>query len=192
MLAFEPSTRERSYLLTHLRLNQCRNVNVESLALGRKAGKGELFVVEGMETGCNCLRPPRVSEPTYKVSVDVETLDNYLEHRGIERVDFVKIDVEGAELEVFKGATHLLKQRPRPIILAEIEDIRTEAWNHSAKEAVDYLRQHDFDWFRFEGDSLEPVEADRREFNENLVAFPRECDLPELAVHLRISAGTQC
>jgi FkbM family methyltransferase len=192
VLAFEPSARERNYLLTHLRLNRCRNVDVESLALGRKAGKEELFVVEGMETGCNCLRPPRVSEPTFKVPVDVETLDNYLEHRGIEHVDFVKIDVEGAELEVFKGATHLLKQRPRPIILAEIEDLRAGAWNHSAKETVDYLRQHDYDWFRFEGASLEPVKADRREFNENLVALPRECDPLDLGVHVRISAGAQC
>lgn len=192
VLAFEPSTRERNHLLTHLRLNRCKNVDVEPVALGRKVGSGELFVVDGMETGCNCLRPPSVSEPTFKVAVHVDTLDDYLERRRIERVDFIKIDVEGAELEVFKGATRLLNRRPRPIILAEIEDARTAAWNYPAKETVDYLRQYDYDWFRFEGAALHPLEARRRRFNENLVAVPTESDRPDLEVPAGIGTGTKC
>lgn len=191
VLAFEPSARERNNLLQHLRLNRCTNVDVESVALGGESGQGELYVVEGMETGCNCLRPPHVSEPTTKVSISIETLDGCLRRRGIEHADFIKIDVEGAELEVLKGATGLLKRPPRPIILAEVEDLRTAAWGYPAREIVDFLRQYDYRWFRVAEAGLQPVSDDYRSFNENLVAVPQERELLELAFLPKIYSGTQ-
>jgi len=182
VVAFEPSTRERKCLLKHLRLNRCKNVEVEAVALGCESGLGELFVVEGLETGCNCLRPPNVSEPTIRVSVPVDTLDDYLARRGINRADFIKIDVEGAELEVFKGATGLLIRQPRPVILAEVEDVRTAVWGHPAKAFVDFLRQYGYRWFRFSETGLQPVGEHCSQFNESLIAVPREREL-DLAFH---------
>ena len=187
VLAFEPSKRERNHLVTHLRLNRCENVEVEGVALGRDSGRGELYVVEGMETGCNCLRPPHISEPTTKESVRIETLDACLTRRGIQHADFIKIDVEGAELEVFKGATELLKRLPRPIILAEVQDLRTAPWGYPARELVEFLRQYDFCWFRFAESGLQPLEEGRANFNENLVAVPRERE--PLHVSFRLNTG---
>jgi len=174
VLAFEPSPRERNSLLTHLRLNRCRNVDVEGVALGSKSGRGELFIVQGRETGCNCLRPPNVPEPTIKVSIPIDTLDSCLQRRGIDHADFMKIDVEGAELEVLRGATGLLKGRLRPIILAEVQDLRTAAWGYPAKEIVDFLRQYDYRWFHLEKTGLRPMREYCGRFNENLVAIPTE------------------
>src|SRR5689334_11442562 len=87
VVAFEPSARERNHLLRHLRLNRCKNVQVEAVALGSRSGSGELFVVEGMQTGCNCLRPPNVAEPTTKIAVEIRTLDESLERLAIRQVD---------------------------------------------------------------------------------------------------------
>ncbi|HME11721.1 MAG TPA: FkbM family methyltransferase, partial [Candidatus Acidoferrum sp.] len=58
IFCFEPSTRERNALLQHLRLNRCKNVTVESLAVGSENTDAQLFVVEGVQTGCNSLRKP--------------------------------------------------------------------------------------------------------------------------------------
>src|SRR5712691_5679585 len=44
VVAFEPSPREREKLMWHLRLNRCRNVQVQSCALGSKQGEAELFL----------------------------------------------------------------------------------------------------------------------------------------------------
>jgi FkbM family methyltransferase len=191
VLAFEPSPRERKNLLKHLRLNRCRNVVVEAIALGGQSGLGELFVVEGMETGCNCLRPPDVSEPTTKISTSIETLDGFLAQRGIHRADFIKIDVEGAELEVLRGATTLLKRPPRPIILAEVQELRTAAWGYSAREIVDFLRPYDYRWFRLAEAGLQPLRDDCSRLNENLVAVPNEWALPDLAFDFPSCPGAQ-
>ena len=60
----------------------------------------------------NSLRAPNVEQPTSKLSVQVDALDTCLAEKKIERVDFVKMDVEGAEIEVLKGAIRLLENRP--------------------------------------------------------------------------------
>jgi FkbM family methyltransferase len=175
VLAFEPSLREREKLSRHLRLNRCRNVSVFDYALGSAEGLADLFLVEGTETGCNSLRPPNVSQPTRRLPVKVATLDACLRSMGIERVDFVKLDVEGAELDVLKGATQLLERRPRPMFMCEVQDIRTLPWGYPAKAIVDFLEHRDFQWFSIAGDHrLSVIPSEQAEFNGNYIAVPDE------------------
>ena len=175
VIAFEPSPREREKLFRHLRLNGCTNVQVESLALGGREGLAELFVVNGKETGCNSLRPPQVPQPTEVLEVPVGRLDSYLERQRVPGVDFIKMDVEGAELEVLRGAAELLGRRPRPVILCEVQDARTQPWGYAAKEIVEFLRGFGYRWFQPvpEG-GLRPLSAEQAEFDGNFVAVPEE------------------
>ena len=160
VIAFEPSPRERRRLVRHLRINGCSNVRVEALALAAKEEETTLFVVKGRETGLNSLRPPKADEPLETISVTVTTLDGYLEQKGIAAVDFIKMDVEGAELEVLKGATHLLSRPPRPVILSEVQDIRTESFGYRAKDILEFLHQRNFHWFKIRRDGkLLPLSA---------------------------------
>ena len=159
-------------MIKHLRFNGCKNVQVESVALGDVPGWSELFVVEDLETGCNCIRAPKVSQSTTRIPVFLETLDNSLSRRGIDRVDFIKLDVEGAELGVLKGAVRLLRRPDRPMILAEVEDLRTEIWGYAAREIVSFLRQYAYAWFRLTDKGLRPIEDDCGTWNENLLGIP--------------------
>ena len=175
VLAFEPSPRERRKLLRHLRLNRCTNVQVEVCALGSAQGESDLFVVVGHETGFNSLRPPDAPEPTQRVRVTVSTLDACLEREKMERVDFVKLDVEGGEMEVLKGAAGLLARRPRPLLLCEVQEIRTRPWGYAAREIIEFLRCRGYRWFAPQPEgSLLPVPADQVEFDGNFVAVPDE------------------
>ncbi len=98
VIAFEPSPRERRRLLRHISINGCSNVFVEPLALGDHAGEADLFLVEGRQDWCNSLCPPDVDERTCTVRVEVRPLDDVLRVLGVSRVDFIKLDVGGAEL----------------------------------------------------------------------------------------------
>ncbi len=69
VIAAEPSPRERKRLGRHVRFNNCKNVRIESAALGNKAGKSDFFLVEGYSDYCNSLRPPAVEEQTRKIQV---------------------------------------------------------------------------------------------------------------------------
>src|SRR6185436_4090439 len=50
----------------------------------------------------------------------ITTLDGYAASHGVARIDFMKVDVEGHELEVFKGASHTLSAADAPIVAFEI------------------------------------------------------------------------
>jgi FkbM family methyltransferase len=175
VLAFEPSPREMHRLKLHLRLNHSKNVETISSALGAVTGTDELHVVLGTESGCNSMRPPEVSQPTDLVPVAVERLDDVLKARGVERVDFIKIDVEGAELSVLQGARELLRRSPRPVILAEVQDIRTKAWGYGAGEILSCLSELGYQWFEAKPTGqMEEVSFDCQSYDGNFVAIPQE------------------
>lgn len=181
VLAIEPSPREMRALRLNLRINRCRNVCVDSRALGEAAGEAKLHIVIGRETGCNSLRKPG-SEPTKDIRVHVERLDRLLKDHRIERVDFVKLDVEGAELSVLKGASDLLRLFLRPVILAEVQDIRTKPWGYPAREIVRFLVDLGYDWFDILPDGrLEAMHGERELYHGNFVAIPVE--------HVKFLAG---
>lgn len=178
VIAFEPSPRERLRLVWHLRLNRRRNVLVEPFAVGEEEGVRQLYLVTGRDTGCNSLRPPRTADPAYPVDVPVVRLDRYLARRGIHRVDFIKMDVEGAELEILRAAAPLLRGQSRPIWLVEVQDVRTEPFGYPAKDILEFLRRRGFHWAKItQRGTLLPV-ADPSELRTwpiyNFVAVPTE------------------
>jgi hypothetical protein len=102
-------------------------------------------------------------------------LDDILSGAHIERVDFIKLDVEGGELGVLKGAEQLLQRVPRPVILCEVLEQRTRPWGYAGRLIVDFLLCKDFVWFDLNADGgLVPIEEIRSEFHGNFVAVPRE------------------
>jgi FkbM family methyltransferase len=175
VIAFEPSPRERIRLQRHLRLNRCDNVRVEDCALGREIGDAELFLVDGAEDWCNSLRPPVTASPTAQVSVKVRQLDCFVADAGIKKVDFIKLDVEGAELDVLRGANSLLHGSWRPVILVEVYDIRTRPWGYAANEIVRFLKNVNYCFFTvLKGGTLRAVSAELDSYDTNLVAVPLE------------------
>jgi len=175
VLAIEPSPRERERLNLHLRINRCWNVEVESYALGETEGTAELNLVLGSENGCNSLRKPDGAQEIEMVPVSVRPLDRVLEERDFTRIDLLKLDVEGAELSVLRGAGNLLRQRPRPVILAEVYDIRTSPWGYPAKNIISLLSANGFHWFRPLADGgLEDIDISQEEYAGDFVAVPDE------------------
>jgi FkbM family methyltransferase len=175
VIAFEPSPRERKALRLHLRLNRCKNVNVQEFAVGDKQTTADLHVVEDWAAGCNSLRPPDVQAKTTPIRVSVVRIADWLAENGIERVDFIKLDVEGAEFAALKGAGWLLERRPRPVILAELQDIRTRPWGYFAKEVVEFAETVGFRWFALLPDGkLARLPRGKEAFEGNFVAVPPE------------------
>jgi FkbM family methyltransferase len=175
VFAFEPSARERKRLARHVALNRCSNVQIEPIAIGSCRSQADLFLVDGAEDYCNSLRPPIVEAKTHKIRVDVTSLDEFRSCAGIKTIDFVKIDVEGAELEVLKGARSVLTATPRPVMLVEVYDIRTGPWGYRAREIVSFLNQLGYRWFSLLADgTLQPVEPTLEVYDMNLVAIPKE------------------
>lgn len=186
VIAFEPSRRERRALFLHLILNRCSNVRVQGLAVGDENTEASLFVVQGDQTGCNSLRPPEVDSATSPARVRVVRIDDWLHKQKFQQIDFIKLDVEGAELEVLKGASKLLQRQPRPVILAEVQDVRTMPWGYRAKEILLHLGEKKYKWFSVLSDGrLEELDLSASDFEGNFVACPseRSSEIAEINKH---------
>ncbi len=147
VIAFEPSVRELQKLRFHINLNRCKNVKVAPFALSNSEETTDFYVVMGRDTGCNSLRTPVVTEPIERVQVQTSTLDSYLNRTGVQKVDFIKLDAEGAELKILNGASHLLNRFPRPIILCELSEGRCLPWGHTCKDIIDLLeKEYNYRW----------------------------------------------
>jgi FkbM family methyltransferase len=188
VIAFEPSPRERKKLNRHLSLNRSRNVEVLGCALGESDGIANLYVVNGLDSGCNSLQPPDTDSPTSAVAVRVRKLDEVLAQVKAEKIDFIKLDVEGGELGVLKGAEELLKRVPRPVILCEVLEPRTRPWGYPARFIIEHLVQRDFVWFELEETArMRRIEPKYSEYYGNFVAVPRES--LETIMHLQARAS---
>jgi FkbM family methyltransferase len=174
VIAFEPSSRERKRLRRHLRVNACGNVEVEPYALGESSGEANLFLVEGRDDWCNSLREPQIDARSVSVRVQLERLDDILEQREVGHVDFLKLDVEGAELSVLRGARRMLATS-RPVILAEVQDLRTRPWGYAAREIVEIVARAGYGWYALTANAnLLPISAELKTYDANLVALPEE------------------
>jgi FkbM family methyltransferase len=80
------------------------------LAIGAEPAKGTMTVLPEDTTLSSLSPPARVAEaPTARAeSVEIETLDRFCAAHGIEHVDFLKVDTEGHDLDVLRGAEDLL------------------------------------------------------------------------------------
>jgi FkbM family methyltransferase len=175
VIAFEASPRECRRLAKHVRINGCRNVRIEPHAVGSESGSADLYVVNGSCNWGNSLRAPVVFESTFKIPVQVCPVDDVLLELGISRVDFIKLDVEGAELSALKGTARLLRGVARPAILVEVQDIRTQPWGYPSRAIVEYLTRAGYRWFELGADgSLRPTSHELDHYDANLVALPRE------------------
>ena len=141
VVAVEPSTRERVNLQRNLDCNRLDNVSIVPAALGAAPGLADLRLAHGAHAGHNTLgnfaHDGVVAESLERVKV--ETLDGVVTQLGLTRVDFVKIDVEGAEASVIAGARRVATSM-RPLMLLEINDGALRAQQNSAETLLETLR----------------------------------------------------
>jgi FkbM family methyltransferase len=104
--AFEPYSHNMTILKKNLQLNGIKNVICHQAAAGAQAGSVAIFAHPNAAVVTNPKEPRRMKQ----VQVPLVTLDDVVTSKS---VDFLKIDVEGFELEVLKGARRIMALAPR-------------------------------------------------------------------------------
>jgi FkbM family methyltransferase len=123
VFAFEPQPRLAQLLRRIVAQKGWKNVVIENAGVSSQAGTMTLHVPEsssGTSPGASLCPKAHEANSGTKLSVDVVTLDEYFAQQKVSRLNFLKCDVEGHELEVFRGATDILKSS-HPRLLFECE-----------------------------------------------------------------------
>jgi FkbM family methyltransferase len=118
VLAFEPEPHNHEWLRKSVELNGYGNVHTFRIALAEKNGKATLHL--GEKSGYHTLVGGVLLQERGSIPVEVRTLDSILDELGIASFDMMKIDVEGAELQVLEGASQVLREAPSMAILLDI------------------------------------------------------------------------
>jgi FkbM family methyltransferase len=131
--AFEPGADNLRYLRRNVKQNGATNVAVIPLAAGSGKGTRLLYLAEGSDM--HSLFPGHPFTKTIgTLDVDQVPLDD-----AVPSLDFAKIDVEGAEIEVLRGMQNLLESEPRPVLMIEWSPACQVIAGHSPKELIDML-----------------------------------------------------
>jgi FkbM family methyltransferase len=132
--AFEPNPANHGFLRRHVALNHCDNVSIENAAVSDRSGTASFAFGTGSGTG----------HLAADGALQVRTLrlDDFCREHDV-RPGFVKIDVEGAEMAVLRGAEDVVRSRPVIFLSTHGPGIHREC----------------IDWLRERGYSLKPVDA---------------------------------
>lgn len=108
VIAVEPQSRLIGVIQSNLRLNQCLNARVINVAISSNTGSATLELTSGINTGGTSLT--RSTGYRYRTeAVKTLTLSDFLHQSGINRCDLMKVDIEGAEYDVFMNDGGVLK-----------------------------------------------------------------------------------
>jgi len=142
--AFEPEPNNFPLLLEHIELNNCKNVIPSRMAICDKVGMAPLYL--SSDSASHSLF---VQKSQRLVHVETTTLDRYFEGRNEgNKVDFVKMDIEGSEMKALAGMENLLKENFNLILITEFLPEWLLASGCQPQEFIQYINEQGFSIYR--------------------------------------------
>lgn len=134
VIAFEPSRGNYSLLAENIAMNGFRNVRPLNIGLSRQEGEAELFLASSTGSNSVFARKDKRIRVTGKEKVRLRQLDDIMKELKLARLDFLKLDAEGAELDILEGSAETLSSC-HPKIAGEAHP----AFSASADSILQYL-----------------------------------------------------
>ena len=172
VLAIEPSRREMQMLKDNVEQNALRNVNSYPMALSDQGAEVELLVASLQNSGHNTLGAFGYNTALdHKERVRTVRLDELVQSEKRDRVDVIKMDIEGAELAALRGAGDTI-ERYRPVVLVELSDRALRHQSSTSADVLALLTQHGYRFFGFAVDTGLPTPLEPRKHfdSENIIA----------------------
>lgn len=168
VVAFEPSEGPMVYASENVKLNHLeKNITIEPVALANTNGKIDFYNLRNKKfpsiynlsgehnTGAKKDRDAK------KVSVNATRLDNYVTQHKISTIDLIKIDTEGSEHLILKGAEQVL-QKYRPIVICET------LFNEIETELESIFKIHDYHFYNHTHKGLLKVKSIERKQDDGI------------------------
>jgi FkbM family methyltransferase len=136
--AFEPVSENAAAIRHNAKINDFSKVTVLEKAVSSSTGKGELLLAEypGGHTLSTAGTPPDLKG---SVTVDLVSIDDLVEQQRLTPPTVVKIDVEGAEIDVLHGMSQTIKAF-KPAIVYEVDDRNKESFRRKGQELEAFMK----------------------------------------------------
>ena len=141
VFAFEPDPSNFEILKKNVKINNYKNIILEQKAVGDKHGRTTLY--QSDHPGKHRIFP-QTEQAKNEIQVELTNLDNYFDSDMIDKINFIKIDVEGLEFSVLKGMKNILKNSKKIKILFEFMPENTMEVGFTPIELLNYLTSNNF------------------------------------------------
>jgi FkbM family methyltransferase len=168
--AFEPTPAIADKCTTNIRLNKLeKRVTCFTTAVSNKNGTLQFAIEPDSEVNHIATNDQRRGSSV--ITVETITLDTFAAEHNIDHIQMLKVDVEGAELSVFQGATRLLHEQRIDVIVFEVNAKMSQFGSAPAK-LFSYLKKCKYKLFTFgqDGQLVKFKENDYIQETINLVA----------------------
>jgi FkbM family methyltransferase len=171
VFSFEPDPDTFALLENTIAVNGLTNATPHQIALGATSGS-LAFLTDATTASASHLAPADTSLAVGNIQVAVYEMDRFVEREELTRIDFIKIDVEGFELDVLQGGAATIA-RLRPKVFLEFNSFTLIAYgNRNPRALLEYLIDKFPFVYRFETGRLLAIrsEAEQLSFiHDNLV-----------------------
>lgn len=147
VFSFEPIAINFDALQKNIKLNQFPQITAINKALGNTNAPMKIHIDQDTQNpgAFNLLE-----KGLKNTIIDCIKGDDYLEGNQIEKINFIKIDVEGFEYEVFKGLSKTIRNS-KPIIIFEFDYNYQHKLNDNPKIIFEFLSQFGYQFFSIDG-----------------------------------------
>ena len=143
VFSFEPEPSNFELLKKNILINNFTNIQAENVALSDHDGSTKLFISE-MRTGMHRIYPSRFCTEKF-VETKMISLDNYFkDNEFLEKISFIKMDVEGSELGVLKGMKKIFEKSENLKILMEFVPSCMREFGSEPSELLSILKNEGF------------------------------------------------
>jgi FkbM family methyltransferase len=177
VFAFEPVSSVHQRLSANVALNGFSNVELVRKGLSDSHARLPIYgdtqrsadgsVNEGLPT-----LYPTAERHELLETIDLMPLDDFVREKGLTRLDAMKIDVEGAELSILRGARESIA-RFKPMIVMEVSEETSRAAGYPASALLEYLEPMGYRFEAFAPDGrLHPVTPTTITAYQDVVCYP--------------------
>ena len=154
MYAFEADP--ENYKLLEYNTRHLKNISLKQKAVSEHTGKIDFYHIEN-STGCHSVIDPEGN--SHKISVDSVALDDLIASGEIEKVDIIKIDIEGGEPLAFKGMKRLLTESSSIQLITEFNEGSLTAGGVTPEQFFAQLTSFGFTVFCVTDNGLVPMHS---------------------------------
>jgi len=154
---FEPITKTFDFLQKNLLLNKTQNISAFNIGLSSEKQEMEMFFNPEL-SGNSSLKDLSENKNIEKMICKFSTLDDFAKENKIQKIDFIKCDVEGAEKFVFEGGLETIKAH-RPIIFTELLRKWSRKFDYHPNDILKIFKEIDYKIFAISNDDFYEIEA---------------------------------
>ena len=164
--SFEPTPQTFLELKKNIKINNFKNIKTYKLALSSKKKNRIIiglprFTFLGSSGAASEFMPFSI-----KYLPKVDSIDHFIVKKKIKKLNLIKIDIEGGELNVLKGAIKTLKKN-KPIIIIEIVDIHCLKFGHTPLIVHNFLKINGFVGYYISNNSIKLKKINKNNSFEN-------------------------